>query len=64
MADISASMEPPSFSIPRIIATVKEKGVFKAMDDEEMGPHVHLLFLLMMVTFIAIVIAGIVLVAF
>ena len=57
MADATSDgMEPPGYSLPRILATIQEKGVVKAMDDQEMGPHVHLTYLLIMVAFIATVI--------
>ena len=60
MADSSESMEPPGYSIPGVIATIKKRGVLKAMDDEEMGPHVHLTYLLIMVGIIASIIAAVV----
>jgi hypothetical protein len=64
MADELENMEPPGYSIPKILATIKAKGVFKAMDDEEMGPHVHLTYLIIMVCILAGIIATVVFVAF
>jgi hypothetical protein len=62
MADIeSEDMQPPGYSIPKILATIQEKGPLKAMDDQQMGPHVHLTYLLIMVAFIASIIGLIVL---
>ena len=52
----------PGFSIPKIFSTISKRGAWKAMDDEEMGPHVHLFYLLIMV-FIITVIIGIVVMA-
>lgn len=61
MADAeSEDMQPPGFSIPRILATIQEKGPLKAMDDQQMGPHVHLTYLLIMVAVLALVIGCIV----
>jgi len=56
----SENMEPPKFSLPQILKTIQEQGPLKAMDDDDMGPHVHLTYLLIMVSFIAIVIGLIV----
>lgn len=56
------STELPGFSIPKIFATISKRGAWKAMDDEAMGPHVHLFYLLIMVFVIAVVI-GIVVMA-
>ena len=53
-------MEPPGYSLPRILATIQEKGPLQAMDDQEMGPHVHLTYLLMMVATLALIIGGVV----
>ena len=51
-----ASTELPGFSLPKIFATISKRGAWKAMDDEEMGPHVHLFYLLIMVFVIAVII--------
>lgn len=56
----SENMEPPRFSIPQILKTIQEVGLLKAMDDDDMGPHVHLMYLLIMVFFIAVIIGFIV----
>lgn len=50
------STELPKFSIPKIFATISKRGAWKAMDDEAMGPHVHLFYLLIMVFVIAVII--------
>ena len=57
-----ASSQLPSFSLPKIFATISKRGPWKAMDDEEMGPHVHLFYLLIMVFIIAVVIGIVVMV--
>ncbi len=48
--------EIPQFSIPRIIDTIKTKGPIGAYNDEEMGPHIHLSFLISAIAFIAFII--------
>jgi len=58
----SAPSELPRFSLPKIFATISKRGAWKAMDDEEMGPHVHLFYLLIMVFVIAVVIGIVVMV--
>lgn len=52
----SEDMEPPSFSLPKILKTIQEQGPIRAMDDVDMGPHVHLTYLLIMVFFIAVIV--------
>ena len=48
--------EPPEVSIGILLDTFKKKGFVKALDDEELGPHTHLLMLLGLVTLISIII--------
>ncbi len=59
MAEDEAT-QPPGFSLPRVWATIAKCGPFKAMDDEEMGPHVHLTYLLGLVFVLAMIIGGVV----
>lgn len=59
MADDVAS-QPPGYSLPRVWATIAKRGPFKAMDDEEMGPHVHLTYLLCLVFVLALIIGAVV----
>jgi hypothetical protein len=53
-------MAPPGYSLPKVIAAIKKSGPLKAMDDIEMGPHVHLTYLLIMVACIALIISAVV----
>lgn len=46
----------PGFSIPKVFRTVREKGFFRALDDPEQGPHVHLTFLLMTIFVVSVLI--------
>ena len=46
----------PGFSIPKVISTISEKGFFKALDDPEQGPHVHLTFLLATIFVVSVLI--------
>jgi len=46
----------PGFSIPKVWRTVREKGFFKALDDPEQGPHVHLTFLLATIFVVSVLI--------
>ena len=48
--------EPPELSIGNIIAAFREKGIMNAINDESMGPHTHLVLLLALVFFLAIII--------
>ncbi len=55
--------EPPEVSIGLIISTFRNRGIIEAMNDEILGPHIHLFFLLSIVFFITIII-GIIQLAF
>ncbi|MBN1538959.1 MAG: hypothetical protein JW939_02355 [Candidatus Thermoplasmatota archaeon] len=46
----------PSFSLPRIFGTIREKGFLGALDDPEQGPHVHLTVLLATVFVVSVLI--------
>ena len=46
----------PSFSLPKIIGTIREKGFLGALDDPEQGPHVHLTVLLATVFVVSVLI--------
>ena len=48
--------EPPEVSIGLLLDTFKKKGIVEALNDERLGPHTHLLFLLGLVTLISIII--------
>ncbi len=48
--------EQPDASIGSIIGTFRDKGIIGAIDDESMGPHTHLAFLLSLVFLLAIII--------
>jgi hypothetical protein len=48
--------KPPEVSIGLLIETFKKKGIVEALNDESLGPHTHLLFLLGLVTLISIII--------
>ncbi len=48
--------EPPEVSIGLLLETFKKKGIVEALNDENLGPHTHLLFLLGLVTIISIII--------
>ncbi|MBN1389638.1 MAG: hypothetical protein JXA22_03240 [Candidatus Thermoplasmatota archaeon] len=49
------SETPPPFSLPKVFSTLREKG-FKAIDDPEQGPHVHLTLLLATVFVVSVLI--------
>ncbi|MGA1822302.1 MAG: hypothetical protein ACMUIG_07230 [Thermoplasmatota archaeon] len=59
--DKQISRTPPSYSFGNIRKAIGRNGILKAMDDEEMGPHVHLTYLL--ITFL-VVSVGIILISF
>ena len=48
--------EPPDFSIGAIISSFRTRGLLATMDDEALGPHVHLFLLLTIVLFLSIII--------
>lgn len=49
------SRTPPPYSFRNIRKAIARKGFIKAMDDVEMGPHVHLTYLL--ITFLVVSVA-------
>ena len=48
--------EPPEVSIGLIISTFRTRGIIAALNDEVLGPHNHLFFLLSIVFLITIII--------
>ena len=56
--DTEIGDEPPEFSIKAIISSFRTRGLLATMDDEALGPHVHL-FLLLMIIFSLSIIIGI-----
>ncbi|MGA1866263.1 MAG: hypothetical protein ACMUFK_02215 [Thermoplasmatota archaeon] len=50
------SETPPSYSLPKIFSTIREKGFLGALDDPEQGPHVHLTVLLATVFVVSVLI--------
>lgn len=53
---------PPKFSFKLMMATIRRKGIFNAMNDEEIGPHVHLTYLMIAVAIVAIIVSLVLLV--
>ena len=44
---------PPAYSLFKVASTIKEKGLVRALDDMEQGPHVHLTLLLITVLIVS-----------
>jgi hypothetical protein len=47
---------PPEVSISSLINTFRKRGIMATLDDENLGPHTHLLLLLGIVFIISIII--------
>ena len=50
--------EPPALNVKNVIDVIKRKGYVGAMQDEAMGPHIHLITILGVVVIIAVVVAA------
>jgi hypothetical protein len=47
------SITPPRFSLGKVFQTIGQKGIVKALEDTEQGPHVHLTLLLITVVLVS-----------
>ncbi len=57
--DRQISETAPSYSLMTVWKTLKKKGILKALDDPEQGPHVHLTLLLGTILVVSCVIIAI-----
>jgi hypothetical protein len=57
--DKAISESAPSYSLSKVISTLRKKGFVKALDDPEQGPHVHLTLLLATVFVVSIIIIAV-----
>ncbi len=57
--DRQISKTAPPYSLMTVWRTLKEKGILKALDDPEQGPHVHLTLLLGTILVVSCVIIAI-----
>jgi len=48
--------EPPEFSIGNVIESFSKRGLINTINDEVIGPHAHLLFLLFIILIIGIIV--------
>ena len=55
--------EPPEFSIKDLLRSFRTRGIKATLDDENIGPHSHLVVLLGIIFLISIVIGAYILVA-
>ena len=46
----------PGYSLAKVFGTIRQKGIVRALDDPEQGPHVHLTLLLVTVAIVSILI--------
>lgn len=54
--DEAVSLTPPRYSLVRTWKTIRKKGIIRALEDTEQGPHVHLTLLLITVVIVSLVI--------
>ena len=57
--DRQISETAPPYSLVTVWRTIKDKGLLKALDDPEQGPHVHLTLLLGTILVVSFVIIAI-----
>jgi hypothetical protein len=55
-AETEVGDEPPEVSISSIISTFRTRGIIDTLNDEVLGPHVHLFLLLSLIFLIAIIV--------
>jgi hypothetical protein len=48
------SITPPRFSLGKVFSTIGKKGIVRALEDNEQGPHVHLTLLLITVVVVSV----------
>jgi len=46
----------PSYSLPKVLSTIRRRGIVRSLEDPEQGPHVHLTLLLTTVFIVSMLI--------